>query len=174
MRGALRGGRVRVAELGRPGQIQKVKVEGGAGRGAGLLGSRPGGRLGRRSRSRARVAANHPQEDESEREGPRLHGGRIRNLIAAFNRGSSLRTDWMDSGVPCGGLTGRSFRVVHLHVSHLSREKRRISGRAPEGAQLDQPESAVTQQCLSADDSCVKQNHTSICCLRLRRVFTED
>ena len=61
----------------------------------------------------------------------------------------------------------------HIHVSRLSREKHRVSGRAPEGAQLDQSESAVTQQCLSADDSCIQQNHTSICCLRLRRVRTE-
>ena len=28
--------------------------------------------------------------------------------------------------------------------------------------------------CLSADGSCFKQNQTSICCLRLRRVRTED
>jgi hypothetical protein len=73
-----------MAELGRPGQIQKVKVEGGGG--ADLLGSCLGGRLGGRSRSRAGVAGRQQQEDQSEREGTLLHGGRIRNLLVAFNR----------------------------------------------------------------------------------------
>lgn len=111
MRGALGGGRVRVAEFGRPGQIQKVKVEGGAG--AGLLGSWPGGLLGRRSRSRAGVAGEKRQENQGESEGTRLHGGRIRNLLEAFNRAafSSKGTERIQR--PCGGWEpGSNFRIA--------------------------------------------------------------
>ena len=96
MCGALGGGGVRVAELGRPGQIQKIKIEGGAG--AGLLGSRLGGRFGWRSRSRAGVAASQQEEDETE--GTLLHAGRIadgffRSAIHVLDPREHLNIFWL-------------------------------------------------------------------------------
>jgi hypothetical protein len=72
--GALGGVGVGVAELGRPGEVEEVVVEGGAGVEAGGGGARARRRFGRRLRSR--FAGSKGEKNEQGESGFLLHGGK--------------------------------------------------------------------------------------------------
>jgi hypothetical protein len=62
------------------------------------------------------------------------------------------------------------FLASHRHpCKSLSREKHESSVRALESALLVRSGAAPAHVCLSAGGSCILQNRTSICCLRLRK-----
>src|ERR1700733_15673870 len=72
------------------------------------------------------------------------------------------------SPIPC------CFRVTGIHVSHCQAKSTRFLRALGRARNRSDQVSTVTQLCLSACGSCSPQNRTSICCLRLRRVRTED
>jgi hypothetical protein len=49
----------------------------------------------------------------------------------------------------------RSGRITAIHVSHLSRKKHEVSGRALESALLVRSGTAAAHVCLSAEGSCI-------------------